>query len=148
VSAPERPPTKDELDAMAFVDGELDPAARSAFERRIAREPALAREVVALQRLELLARHAAGPEPIDHEWRRLQADAMQRASFGLGWLLLLLGGAGLFAWGAYALFASTLGMLPKLCALALGIGAALLVLRALRARMRTKPFDPYTEIRR
>ena len=54
-----REPTRGQLLAMAYVDGELAESAHQEFEDRLRREPALMREVAELKRLVLL--FARGP---------------------------------------------------------------------------------------
>ena len=125
----EREPTQDELDAMAYVDLELAPLARRAFEERLARELGLAREVAVLRRLNVLARHAAGTEPMDTEWAR-QGFPAQRAVRFLAWILVLAGALGLCAWGLFEIETADIGLLPKLCVAALVLGFALFIARA------------------
>ena len=72
MSLADRPPSADELAAMAYVDGELGPEESARIEERLDREPALLREVAAQQRLAVLARASAPREPIDREWRKSQ----------------------------------------------------------------------------
>lgn len=144
----ERAPSRDELLAMAYADGELGPDERRAFESRLAAEPALAREVAELRSLELLARHAAGPEPIDHEWRRIEASPLTRASLALAWTAIGVGALALAGWATLAVARSGLDRTAKLGLAALGLGFAVLLLLALRARLRTRRYDPYREVRR
>jgi len=145
---PEREPTADEMLTMAYADGELDPATRRAFAARLEREPALAREVAALRRLDVLARHAAGPEPIDHEWRRIARSPARRAGLALAWSLLVAGALGLSGSLLFALLGPGLALAPKLALAALAAGAVLLVLLTLRARARTLAYDVYREVER
>lgn len=144
----EREPSADELLAMAYVDGELAPAERERFEQRLRAEPALAREVAELQRLELLARHAAPPEPMDHEWERLARSQGQRGLWSAGWLFTLAGVAGLLAWGLTCLECSGLPWAPKVLVPLLLCGAVLLLVAAVRARARTLRYDPYRDVKR
>jgi anti-sigma factor RsiW len=148
VSETDPEPTRDELLAMAWFDGELSDEARRAFEQRLAREPLLAREVTALERLHGLARHAVGPEPMDTEWGRLEREPLHKAWVGLGVALVLVGGLGLAGWLVLLLVGSSLALPLKLVCGALIAGAAVLFLAALRARLRTLPYDPYTDVRR
>ncbi|MCC7015194.1 MAG: hypothetical protein IT454_21730 [Planctomycetes bacterium] len=143
-----REPTHEELLAMAYADGELAPAERREFERLLESRADLRQEVVRLQRLALLARQAAGPEPIDLEWRRLALDPVQRAGLGLGWSLLLCGALAGLGSAGYVLWTSDAPLLLKLSASSVVGGFALLLALALRARARTRTFDPYTEIQR
>src|SRR5262245_41563902 len=133
---------------MAYADGELEPSQRSAFELRLAAEPALRREVARFQRLALLARQTSPPEPADHEWAALERELVHRGGRRLGLLLVAVGSAGLGAWGCAALCACGLGLWPKILSIALLAGLLLLFLVALRARLRTLPYDPYSQVKR
>lgn len=144
----ERTPSESELRAMAYVDGELSPSERAAFEVRLDREPALVREVAAQQRLAVLARAAAPREPIDREWRAIERSMITRAGIPLSWSLLALGAAGLAVWCAWEVAIAPIGPAPKLLTAAFVSGFLLLFLLAVRARIRTKPFDPYDDVHR
>jgi len=144
----DRPPSESELLAMAYVDGELAPADRVAFEARLDREPGLVREVAGQQRLAVLARAAAPREPIDREWREIERSMITRAGIPLSWTLLALGAAGLAVWCAWEVAIAPIGPAPKLLTAAFVSGFLLLFLLALRARIRTKPFDPYDDVHR
>lgn len=148
MKAEDREPTRDELLAMAYADGELADEARTEFEQRLAKEPALAREVATLKRLELIARRTAPKEPMDHEWDRLRRDTVHRGGTSLGFTMLLVGTLGAAGWAVVELALSELALLPKLLALLAVGGLAVLFLVTLRARMRTLPYDPYTEVQR
>lgn len=148
MNASEREPSREELEAMAYADGELEGPARAAFESRLAQRPDLVREVARHQRLNVLARHAAPPEPMDHEWRRLARDPFQRALLVVGWVLGICGALLLVGWSLHGLFTSELALFVKLALAALGLGFLALVLAVLRGRLLTRPYDPYTEIQR
>ena len=145
----EREPTRDELLAMAYVDGELDRAAREELERRMADEPALAREVAELKKLEVIARQTAPPEPMDHEWNRLRKGLVHRGGHLVGFLFLALGSIGLAVWGMIGVLRDDETELTAKVLLSLLIlGALTLFLVILRGRLRTLPYDPYTEVQR
>lgn len=141
-------PTREQLLAMAYADGELDETARAEFEALMRDRPDLAREAAAAQRLLVLARAAASPEPMDHEWRRLAADPLQRASHWGGFALLALGLAAFLGWIAWSVAGAPPARLLELALGASALGALLLFLGALRARLRTLPYDPYRDIER
>ncbi len=143
-----REPTRDELLAMAYVDGELAPEERADFERRLAVEEPLRREVALLERLAVIARASRPREPMDFEWERLRRDPLQRAGGLLAWVLLGLGSLGLLAWAVVRLLGSDLERVPKILILAALSGLALLFAVTLRARLRTRRYDPYGEIER
>ena len=110
-----REPSRDELMAMAYVDGELADDAALEFEKRLASEPALVREVADLKRLEVIARQVAPPEPIDHEWNRLEGELVHTGGHAFGFLLAAVGTLGLCAWVLFQVFQDDeLGALPKL----------------------------------
>lgn len=142
-------PTADQLLAMAYADDELGAADRAMFQARLAREPELGREVAKHRSLEVLARRLAPPEPMDHEWRRLALDPLQRGAVGLGWLALCVGAVGL-AGLAFWRFVSddSIGPLERGLVASLVVGAGLLLAAAVRARLRTLPYDPYRNVQR
>ena len=141
-------PGRDELLAMAYADGELGADERALFAERLAREPELAREVVRHERLAVLARRLAPPEPMDHEWKRLVRSPVQRAGrFGV-WMIAA-GLSGLAALGLFALFADPdTGLAVKLLVGLAVAGVALAIGAAFHARARTRAVDPYTEVER
>jgi anti-sigma factor RsiW len=144
----EKQPTHDELLAMAYADGELSPAERSAFERTLAEREDLRLEVVRARRLAALARHAAGPEPMDTEWAALASEPVFRAVHHAGWWLASAGLTGLAGFGVYALWDCDAHPFLKWMLTLAALGAVLLLFNAVRARLRTRAFDPYTEIQR
>lgn len=145
---PEREPTRDELLTMAYVDGELAPEARRDFEARLAGEASLRKEVAALQKLEVMARAVAPPEPMDHEWASLAQDPVHSGGTRLSILLGGLGAIVVSGWAIYALVTSDLPALFKAAYLAMIAAVLIFFGVTLRARLRTLPYDPYTEVKR
>lgn len=148
MTAPETEPTRDELLAMAYVDGELDEAARVEFDARLRAEPALLREVSELRQFGVIARQVAPPEPMDYEWERLDKEVLYGGSQRLGLFLIALAAAGFALLGVITIWASSLEPVPKFLVGALLLGLSLVFLATLRGRLRTLPHDPYTEVRR
>ncbi len=143
-----RDPSRDELMAMAYVDGELAAVDLKTFERRMATEPALAREVAELQKLGILARQVAPPEPKDYEWLRLESEILHSTGWTLGWILTVLGILGLGVSAAIGILLTELQPMIKFCLTVTCMGLSSLFLLVLRARLRTLPLDPYTEVKR
>ncbi|MEM7306196.1 MAG: hypothetical protein AAF682_05980 [Planctomycetota bacterium] len=148
MTAKDRHPTRDELLAMAYVDGELEDDARREIEERLGSEPDLRREVAQHNQLAVLARQMAPPEPADYEWDRLEAEWVHRGGTSAGLVLVSVGAAGLALSALWWIWISSLHPAPKAFAGALVAGALLLFLVTLRARLRTLPYDPYTKVKR
>lgn len=144
----EHEPTPDQLEAMAFVDGELSASARSTFEARLNSEPALLAEVAELRSLAVIARQVSPPEPMDYEWERMDEEFVHGTGMPTGLLLSAIGALGLLAWMVYLVLASELDALPKMFFALLVMGLGGLFLLVLRARLRTRPLDPYTHVKR
>ena len=144
----QREPSAEDLRVMAYVDGELGAEERLEFEHSLAGRADLRREIARLERLNVLARHAAGPEPLDHEWRALAREPLQRAGFGFGFVLVCAGALALGAGLLMLTWTSSVNLALKLAASALALGHAVLFLATLRARLRTRHLDPYTDIER
>ncbi len=141
-------PSRDELLVMAYVDHELADEVREQFMARLAQEPQLALQVAEYQRLEMVARQCAPPEPADYEWHRIKGEDGRRALLGLGWIFAFSGSVGFIGWLSLEIHKSDMGPLGKYTLAALLVGFTVLVLVKLRDRMRLLPYDPYTEVKR
>lgn len=145
----ETPPSADELQAMAYADGEMPEGDRAAFVERLRSEPALLRLVAEHRALDVLSRGAAPPEPAELDWSTVRDAASYRAPRLLGWVLL---GVAMAA-GAALLVAGYLlddGVPPGVRALvaAAVAGLTLLFSDVLRRRLRALPLDPYRNLER
>lgn len=139
----------DEVLAMAYVDGELDPSARASFEERLAAEPALGLAVAEQRALAVLARRTAPREPADHEWSRLQLEPWYRGMLSGGWLLVIIGTAislALTIWGVAT--NDELDVVTRGAILGSLVGFILLFLTVLIRRLRTYELDPYRHVER
>ena len=144
----EESPSPDELMAMAYVDGELDAPSRIAFEMRLVREPLLAREVAAQQRLNVLARAVSPLEPEDHEWTRIARSKRRRFAFLLAWAMIVIGVLGVTGLCEVELLQSHAPLSLKVFVTLIVAGAVLLFTLVVRGRLRTRSLDPYLEVRR
>lgn len=142
-------PTRGELLAMAYVDGQLAGDERAEFEAQLTEDAELARQVAHYRALEVLTRQMAPPEPADHEWGRLEGELLHGVGSKLGWGLLGLGGLGLAGYGIVGLAtADSIPGGPRVCLLCLVGGLGLLLALTIRARVRLLPFDPYRKVQR
>ena len=148
MNSSELEPTQDQLLAMAYVDGELTDEARAEFEARLASERHLRLEVAELKKLEVLARAQAPPEPMDHEWRQMEAEVVHGGGTRLGLVLLGFGSLGFGGWSTLEIFRSEMEPVAKVFFGTLVLGALVLFLVTLRGRLRTLAFDPYTKVER
>ena len=144
----DREPTRNQLLAMAYADGELTEEARQEFELALQSDEALRLEVAELKRLEVMARQYAPKEPMDFEWERIQAEPLQVAGTGAGWSLAILGVMGGILWLLYATAVSDLALAFKLSLFSAVGGFFLLLGMTLRIRLKTLPHDPYRDLKR
>jgi len=141
-------PTQEQLLVMAYADGELHGEGRREFEALLETRADLRAELSQLRRLAVLARQAAGPEPMDFEWRALGREPSQRTLVGAGWTLLFAGALGLLGFVLWSLWTSDASLVLRLCVTALIGGFTLLLVGAMRARRRTAAHDPYSSVQR
>jgi hypothetical protein len=85
---------------------------------------------------------------MDHEWARIARSSVQRTGVGFAWASIVAGSLGLLGWGIAEELRSGLSIVPKVSIALLSIGLVALFLLTLRNRLRTLPYDPYTEIKR
>ncbi len=145
----EREPTRDQLLAMAYCDGELATDALQDFEARLEKEPTLLKEVSELKGLEVIARAVAPREPGDFVRQRLADEPLQSGLTGLAFFCLM-AAAVLGSGGCCWLFVTDdeLSLFARLlCCLAVG-GLVLLFFLTLRQRLLLIPHDPYRSIER
>ncbi len=145
----EPPPGEDELLAMAYADGELDPDEAAAFVTRLRAEPELLRLVAEHRALDVLARQVGLPEPAEIDWSNLREDRTYRGTTLAGWVLVIASAAvgAAMASGAF-LFDDTVPAPARILAGASVLGLALLFSSVLRRRLRAIPLDPYRHLQR
>ena len=142
-------PTEDELLAMAYADGELEPEARREAAKRIAEDDAFALRVAHYQRLDVTTRTAISHEPQDTARAELPREPLQRATISLGWMSATVGFIAFYAWVFYEILQNEeMSGAPKVFLLCAAGGLFLLFLSVLRGRLRELPYDPYTDIER
>jgi len=139
---------KDQMLAMAYVDGELEVDQRRQFESRLALEPALEKEVEELRKFALFSRRNIPPEPEDREWRRLGRDPLHRKGLRLGLWLCILAVAGFVAALGVTVLGSEEHWAMQLILIAGAAGVSLIALLTLRERLAVLPHDPYRKVHR
>ena len=138
----------DEMLAMAYVDGELPPDERVAFEARLASEAALGAHVEEMRSLALVTRGMLPAEPEDREWRRLNRDPIHKGATYFAWILGLVAMVGI-AVAAVASVDPTDTHWGVLLFAAFGSLAVLVLLAVtIRERLAVLPHDPYRKVHR
>ena len=149
MNADDAPLTEREAMLMAYVDDELSPAERSAFEVTLGQDAELAKEATRLKNLMDLSQSMSLSEPTDHEIRRFWSRFYNRTEWRLGWVLFALGILTLLGEGLYLLLSTeALSWTMKAAAISTLLGGALLLFNTLRLKLRTTHFDRYRGVTR
>ena len=136
-----------------YLDGELSAEERLAFEREIARNPELARELDEMRALKEVTDNMKLREFPDQIWESYWEGTYNRLERGIGWLLFSIGaivllGVGLFEF--VMLLLKDVGE-PWWIRVAIGCvcgGVAILFVSVLRERLFMRKHDPYREVKR
>jgi len=136
-----------------YLDGELSPEERAAFERDLARDPHLAREVASLRAVREVTRTMKLKEFPDVVWDRYWNGTYNRLERRIGWVLLSAGAIVLLAAGLYHLALALWQDAAEPWWLRAAIGAvcaglAILFVSVIRERLFTARRDPYREVKR
>ena len=149
VQTDDPPLTARQQQMMAYVDDELSPSERNAFEKLMEEDPELALESVNHKNLLDLTRSMALLEPSDREVRRFWARFYNRSEWRLGWCLFIGGLVVLMGEGLYLLVATDwLSGFGKAALLSVLLGAGILFWNTVRLRLRTSRFDRYRGVMR
>jgi len=136
-----------------YLDGELSPEERAAFERELAANPELAEELAALQAMKEVTSSMKLRELPDQVWERYWEGTYNRLERRVGWILFSVGAALLLAGGLYELALALIHNSSEPWWLRLAIGAlsggfAVLLVSVIRERFFMAKRDPYREVER
>lgn len=136
-----------------YLDGELEPEERLAFERELAADPELAREFGETKAMKEVTDAMKLRDFPDRVWERYWEGTYNRIERRVGWILLSIGAMILAAAGLYhaalALFLNSVEPLwLRLAVASACAGAAILFISVLRERLFLRRGDPYREIQR
>jgi len=136
-----------------YLDDELAPEERAAFERELAANPGLVEELAAMQAMKEVTSSMKLREFPDHVWDRYWQGTYNRMERRLGWVLFSIGAIILLAGGLYEL---TLALIRdsgepwwiRVAVGALSGGLAILLVSIVRERLFMAKRDPYREVER
>jgi len=136
-----------------YLDGELEPAERAAFEREFARNPELARELDAMRAMKEVTDTMKLREFPDQVWERYWEGTYNRIERRIGWILLSVGAVALMACGLYELVVALLKDAGEPWWIRVATGAvcggfAILFVSVVRERLFMRKRDPYREVKR
>ncbi|MCK4411951.1 MAG: hypothetical protein KAY32_00270 [Candidatus Eisenbacteria sp.] len=136
-----------------YLDDELAPEERAAFERELAANPELVEELAAMQAMKEVTGSMKLREFPDQVWDRYWQGTYNRMERRLGWILFSIGAIILLAGGLYEL---TLALIRdsgepwwiRVAVGALSGGLAILLVSIVRERLFMAKRDPYREVER
>jgi hypothetical protein len=147
VTDTDTPLTPTQYRLMAYVDDEMPPGERLAFETQLAEDPDLAAQVAEFRSLADFTNSMTLAEPTDHEMQRFWRSFYNRSEWQLGWILVVLGGSVLLGYGLYELMQIE-SWIIKGSSGSLILGAGLLRWNTIRQKMRTHRLDRYRGVTR
>ncbi len=137
----------------AYVDDELEPEERRAFEEELARDPGLREELQEVQSMKSVVAGMRLRELPDDAWDHYRERTYNRLERRVGWILLSVGAAVLVGYGLYELVvflvsAAELAWWIRAAIGAVCVGVAILLVSVIRERIFVWKRDPYREVKR
>ena len=138
---------------MRALDGELDDAERSAFERRLETDTELREEWRRLSRAREATMRLKLRNPPEEVWDAYWTSVYSRVERGIGWMLVSLGVIVVGSWAVWTwigqLLADTTTPAPvRYGTIAIFVGLVFLLVSVTRHRINVMRTDPYKEIER
>lgn len=134
---------------MAFLDGELPPETRAAFESHLSVCDTCAGEFSAFSELQEELKMMTFKEPSEAELERYWGSIYNRIERGTGWVLFSVGSILLLCYGAFKLIEEMVrnpdvALALKTGTLALIFGLVVLLVSVLRERLAVRKVDKYS----
>ena len=128
-----------------YLDGELDPGERVRFEAYAAAHPEFRREIEEMRGFVQTASHMQPPPVADEEWEKFLDNVYNRMERRIGWILTMVGAAGLLVLALYFMVVLPWAPAPiKFAAEVLVAGLGVLFLSVLRQRLVVRKHDRYS----
>lgn len=137
----------------AYLDCELEPDERRAFEEELAQNPRLREEMKAMEDIKNVLDGMRLRELPDRAWDDYRERTYNRLERGIGWILLSIGAMVLVGYGLYELVAflaadTELAWWIRVAIGAVCAGVAILLISVIRERVFVWKRDPYKEVKR
>lgn len=134
---------------MGFIDGELGAEEEDRFKEHVYKCSRCAEELAGFQKLAELTDSLKLKEPADYEWERIYSSIFYKVESRVGWLFAIAGCVIVFA---YLLFEICIEW-EMAAWLRIGIvmaivGFALLLVSAIRQRIRIRKYERYEAVKR
>lgn len=133
---------------MAYLDGEMSPKDRKAFEELLRQQPDWRDEFEEMVQITESTRHLhlRPPDPTvwDHYWEEIDNRLQKR----FGWAFALVGALILILWGFVKVLLYAENNLVKVGIILVALGVVVLFAAAIRGRLLEVPRDRYGRIRR
>lgn len=132
--------------AMSYLDNELDPERRKAFEGHLASCATCARVFQEYRQVKEMTQKMKLPRSQDASlWAEYPKGVMNRLSQGLGWTLLIPGAVLLVLYSLYEFLSCPAAAIPKICIFAVLMGLVLLLVSVIRTRYQESKTDRYSK---
>lgn len=134
---------------MGYIDGELNAEQEATFKNHVYQCSTCAEELTQYQKLASLTDSLKLTEPADYEWERIYKSLSYKIESKGGWFFVIVGTAIVFGYLLYELcldweISATLriGIVTTI------VGFCLLMISAIRQRLRIKKYERYEAVKR
>jgi hypothetical protein len=134
---------------MGFIDGELDRDEEKRFKDHAYQCPSCAEELTKYQKLAALTDSLKLKEPADYEWERIYGSLTYKIESGFGWFMVIGGIVIVLAYLLYELIMEwEVAAWLRVGIVMAFVGFAVLLVSALRQRIRIKKYERYETVKR
>jgi len=138
-----------ETDGMRYLDGEMDEAEASAFERHCQECAACGEQLKQFADLNAMTRRVTMKDPTDEFWERYWKSIYRRIERRAAWVFIIAGTAMLVAFALHeAIQSLRVITFEKIAVLLVAFGGALLLISLIRERICERRVDPYRDVKR
>jgi len=141
----------------AYLDGELEPRDRAAFEDELARSPDLVQELESLRAMKEVTDSMKFEDFPDQVWDRYWEATYNRMERGIGWMLISVGAIILVTAALFQVVPELVNWVlhsesdpwwERVGVAALCVGGAILIVSVVRERVFSRRRDPYRGVKR